>query len=158
MAGKKLGLHLLDEPACDQSDPTVLEIQMRMFYTSPDIIKMPTTVRGIENANKNPNKITTWLRKIEDVHRNKPPSTVNHSSDVSHSQKLIEMWPGDFEEFLEKAPLPDSSIDMSVKDYADVVCSILDIPVYEKTTEALHLLFTVLHDYRNNSHFNQKDK
>ena len=49
----KLGLNVLDEPKCEQSHPTVLEIQMKMFYKSSDVKNVPTQVRNIENANKN---------------------------------------------------------------------------------------------------------
>jgi len=53
-----LGLKTLDEPAAAQSDPTVLDLQLRVVSKQSGL--QPMTVRSIENADKNPKKISTW--------------------------------------------------------------------------------------------------
>jgi hypothetical protein len=45
---------------------------------------------------------------------------------------------------------------MDVRDYTRVVCSLLDIPVYEnKATESLHLLFSLFSEFKQNPAFAQ---
>lgn len=66
---EELGLVMLDEPAANQSDPTVLDIKIRVMSKHSGV--KPMTVRSIEHADKNPKKITSWISNIEEVHRKK---------------------------------------------------------------------------------------
>jgi len=58
----KLGLTVLDEPAAQQTDPTVLDLQLRAISTQAAL--QPTVVPSIENAAANPQKITTWMTNM----------------------------------------------------------------------------------------------
>ena len=50
--------------------------------------------------------------------------------------------------------LPTTSCEMDVHAYADTICAIMDVPVYEgATVESLHVLFTLYSEFKNNSHF-----
>ena len=64
-------------------------------------------------------------------------------------------WPacGQFEEVLKNISLPLPGLDLDIADYVRVVCALLDIPVYDKLTESLHVLFTLYAEFKNNSHF-----
>ncbi|KAJ1431834.1 intraflagellar transport complex B protein 46 C terminal-domain-containing protein, partial [Ochromonadaceae sp. CCMP2298] len=69
-----LGLRFLDEPSANQSDPTVLELQLRA--KSKKLQYGDVAVRSIEHADKNPSKIEKWVQDIKDLHRSKPPPQV----------------------------------------------------------------------------------
>jgi len=149
----KLGLVVLDEPAAQQTDPTVLEIMLKQISKTTNIISVPVAVRSIENADKNPQKISTWVKKIDEVHRGKPLPSVHYTKPMPDIEKLMQVWPSQFEEMLKTIQLPGHEIELDVKDYAKVVAALLDIPVYDKITESLHVLFTLYSEFKNNSHF-----
>lgn len=67
--GKKdnLGLTVLDEPAAQQTDPTVLDLQLRAISTQATF--QPTVVPSIELASQNPQKVTTWIQNISELHK-----------------------------------------------------------------------------------------
>lgn len=71
-----LGLRFLDEPSSNQSDPTVLELQLRA--KSKKLQYGDVAVRSIEHADKNPAKIEKWVNDIRELHRSKPPPQVGH--------------------------------------------------------------------------------
>jgi hypothetical protein len=52
-----------------------------------------------------------------------------------------------------KTKLPSAQLDVDVKTFAKIVCSILDIPVYQNSIESLHLLFTLYAAFKENQHF-----
>lgn len=146
-----LGLKFLDEPAANQSDPTVLELQLRAM--SKKMQYGDVAVRSIENAHKNPQDVERWIRSIEDLHRSKPPPQVNYRRSMPDMDTLLDMWPPEFEAALENLRLPSPDLDMSLGEYAKVLCAILDIPVYENPIESLHVMFSLYTDFRNNPHF-----
>lgn len=148
-----LGLKVLDEPAATLTDPTVLEIRLKETSKATNLINVPVAVRSIENADKNPQKITTWVKKIDEVHVGRGQPTVNYAWPVD-IEKLMQAWPREFEELLKTTELPKADIAMDVKEYAATVCALLDIPVGgDKITHSLHVLFTLFSDFKNNAHF-----
>ncbi|XP_035224610.1 intraflagellar transport protein 46 homolog [Stegodyphus dumicola] len=73
----KLGLIVLDEPCAKQSDPTVLDLQLRAI--SKETTFKSVTVKTLENADKRPKEIDAWINSISNLHRSKPPPTVHYS-------------------------------------------------------------------------------
>lgn len=146
-----LGLKVLDEPSTQQSDPTMLELQLRAM--SKKLQYGDVAVRSIDNAAKNPNAIEKWIQSVNDLHRTKPPPHVTYKKNMPDIEKLMEAWPEDFEQALKLIPLPSPDLDMSLLEYVKVVCAILDIPVYDNPIESLHILFSLFLDFRNNPHF-----
>lgn len=146
-----LGLKFLDEPAANQSDPTVLELQLRAM--SKKLQYGDVAVRSIENAAKNPTQVQKWIDSIASLHRSKPPPQVHYKKNVPDMDTLLDMWPPEFERALETLQLPSPDLDLSIAEYARVLCSILDIPTYDNPIESLHLMFTLYMDFRNNPHF-----
>jgi len=147
-----LGLKVLDEPSGTQSDPSVLEIQLNM--TSKSEGKKPVTVRTIDNADKNPKKITNWIQNIEEIHRKKPPPNVIYSHTMPHINKLMKAWPEEFESKLLDLPLPTAQLNMNVNQFSRLTCALLDVPVYDKVVESLHVVFSLYSEFQNNVHFN----
>ncbi len=148
-----LGLVLLDEPAAQQSDPTVLDMRLRLQSKHTNL--KPMTVRSIENAHKEPKKIQRWIENIQKVHREKPRPTVIYSQKMPDIEQLMQVWPPAFEDTLKSVPLPPAEIDLSTEDYARVACAILDIPVHGNVVESLHVLFTLFSEFKKNQHFQQ---
>lgn len=146
-----LGLKRLDEPTAIQSDPTVLELQLRAMTKKQQYGDV--SVRAIENAEKSPLAIEKWINNIKELHRSKPPPQVHYHKNMPEIESLMEVWPESFEAALANIQLPPPDLDLSVAEYAKLLCSILDIPVYENPVESLHLMFTLFTDFRNNPHF-----
>jgi intraflagellar transport protein 46 len=148
-----LGLRYLDEPSTTQSDPTVLELQLRA--KSKRLQYGDVVVRSIEHADKNPAKIEKWIQDISELHRSKPPPQVNYKKNMPEMDQLMEVWPEEFESFLAQNgnALPSPDLDMSLGEYAKTLCSLLDIPTYDNPIESLHQMFTLFIEFRNNPHF-----
>jgi intraflagellar transport protein 46 len=144
-------LKRLDEPASIQSDPTVLELQLRAMSKKQQYGDV--SVRSIENAEKSPLAIEKWIANISELHRSKPPPQVHYHKNMPEVESLMEVWPDGFEEALSKIHLPPPDLDLTLVEYAKVLCSILDIPVYDNVVESLHLMFTLYSDFKNNPHF-----
>mmetsp|Transcript_6960 Transcript_6960/g.16156 ORF Transcript_6960/g.16156 Transcript_6960/m.16156 type:complete len:363 (+) Transcript_6960:254-1342(+) len=146
--GKKdsLGLTVLDEPAAQQTDPTVLDLQLRAISTQASL--QPTVVPSIENAGQNPQKVSNWIRDISELHRSNPPPNVHYSKAMPEVEFLMQMWSNEMEETLAGATLPSADLNVDTKAYARIVCAILDIPVYANLTESLHLLFTLYSEFK----------
>uniref|UniRef100_A0A0X3Q0L0 Intraflagellar transport protein 46 homolog n=1 Tax=Schistocephalus solidus TaxID=70667 RepID=A0A0X3Q0L0_SCHSO len=149
-----LGLAVLDEPCANQSDPTVLDLQLRAISkqkTSKEMI-----VRSLENAEKNTKEIEKWIKSIGELHRSKPPPAVHYVKPMPDVSTLMSEWSGQFEDVLRLNILPTAEMDCSLTDYVDTVCAILDIPVYNNRIHSLHLLFSLYMEFKNSQHFRQR--
>ena len=149
-----LGLKLLDEPASVQSDPTVLDLQMRAISKRQH---GEAAVRSIENAAKNGKAVQKWIDSIVDLHRSKPLPQVNYTKNMPEIEALMQVWPEEFEELLKEIQLPGTDMDMSLTEYVKLICTIMDIPVYGNVVESLHVLFTLFSEFKSNQHFMQHD-
>ena len=82
--------------------------------------------------------------------------SVRYSKPMPDIEALMQIWPAPIEELLEQNPLPDADINLDLASYVRVVCSMLDIPVYDSLTQSLHVLFTLYSDFKANVHFQQQ--
>ncbi|CAK0909867.1 unnamed protein product [Prorocentrum cordatum] len=147
-----LGVTCLDEPTMNPSDPSILEFQLRSLSKNQEL--EPMEVRFIENAEKNPKEIENWFKRIDDLNRNKPAPTVRYTKRMPEIEQLMEIWPRDFEEFLEQGSLPEmGDLDLDLESYIKVIAAILDVPVHNQLTETLHVIFTLYSEFRMNHHF-----
>ncbi|KAE9308798.1 hypothetical protein PF008_g20876 [Phytophthora fragariae] len=146
----QLGLKMLDEPSLNQSDATVLDLQLRSTSKKKhgDIV-----VRSIENAEKSPREIDRWIKSIAGLHRTKQPPQVHYTKTMPDIESLMQVWPEEFEELLGKTTLPSADLDMGLEQYVRVICALLDIPVHKNVYESLHVLFTLYLEFRSNQHF-----
>jgi len=94
-----LGLRVLDEPSANQSDPTVLDLQLRSLSKKSGLLD-PISVRSLENADKNPKEITKWIQNIADLHRSKPPPSVHYAKTMPDIELLMQEWPSAIEDLL----------------------------------------------------------
>ncbi|ESO93749.1 hypothetical protein LOTGIDRAFT_153208 [Lottia gigantea] len=152
-----LGLSVLDEPCAKQSDPTVLDLQLRAI--SKQTTAKQLIVKSLGNADKNPKHIENWIDSIRDLHRSKPPPNVHYSKNMPDFDSLMQEWPPEFEDLLKETGLPTADIDCDLGQYVEIICSLLDIPIYKNSTQknekvqALHVLFTLYSEFKNSQHF-----
>merc|ERR1719217_728848 len=151
-----LGTTRLDEPTLNPSDPSILDLQLRSLSKNQDL--QPMEVRSIENAEKNPKEIDNWVKRIDDLNRSKPAPTVQYSRRMPDIEQLMQVWPAEFEEFLQTNPLPElSELELELPDYIKLIASILDVPVYNQITETLHVIFTLYSEFKSNQHFSKTE-
>jgi len=147
-----LGLKLLDEPSAQQTDPSVLELHLRVI-TKKSASRM-TKVKRIK-ATEDTAAIEKWIRDIGDVHRSKPPPTVHYQKAMPDIDDLMQEWPEDFEEDLRTTALPTADLAADLTTQVDIICGLLDIPRYRSRIQSLHVLFTLYSAFTNSQHFNQ---
>merc|ERR1712151_1483014 len=151
-----LGTTCLDEPTMNPSDPSILDLQLRSLSKNQDL--QPMEVRSIAHAEKCPKEIENWYKRIDDLNRSKPAPTVQYSRKMPDIEQLMQVWPAEFEEYLQQNPLPDlADIDLDLKDYIRVIASILDVPVHNQMTETLHVIFTLYSEFKTNQHFSKTE-
>jgi len=151
-----LGTTCLDEPTMNPSDPSILDLQLRSLSKHQDL--QPMEVRSIENAEKNPKEIENWVKRINDLNRSKPAPTVQYSRRMPDIEQLMQVWPAEFEEYLQLNPLPEmTDLDLELPAYIRVIASILDIPVHQQLTETLHVMFTLYSEFKSNQHFSKSN-
>eukprot|EP00727_Mastigamoeba_balamuthi_P002666 m51a1_g12397 putative intraflagellar transport protein 46 homolog (396) ;mRNA; f:679895-681472 len=149
--GELLGMTVLDELG-KQSDPAVVEMILRQNSRRSNLPSMD--VRSIECADKKPKEILAWVDRIAQFHASTPPPNVSYSKPMPPIESLMQEWPPEFEDLLERAQLPSADIDVELKTYARVICALLDIPVYgNNLIESLHVLFTLYSAFKENQHF-----
>jgi len=144
----ELGLKVLDEPAAKQSDPTVLNLQLRAVSKQANL--KPIEVTALDGADKNPRKIANWVQSIQDLHKNKPRPQVSYTKNMPDIETLMQEWPPELEEMLKHINLPDENLELNMHDYIKVMCNILDIPVYQNPIESLHVMLTLYLEFKNN--------
>ncbi|XP_051494648.1 intraflagellar transport protein 46 homolog isoform X5 [Apus apus] len=146
-----LGLLVLDEPSTKQSDPTVLSLWLTENCKQHNISQIK--VKSLENAEKNPKAIESWIESISELHRCKPPATVLYTRPMPDIESLMQEWSPEFEELLGKVGLPTAEMSCDLPEYIDMICAILDIPVYKSQIQPLHVLFSLYSEFKNSQHF-----
>jgi len=146
-----LGLTVLDEPSAKQSDANILELQLRSVskQSSSKLAK----IKRVANMDKDSKVVDKWIKDLAELHRSKPPPTVQYSKQMPEIDQLMQEWPTEFEELLGDSSLPTGSLHVSLTSYVDILCSLLDIPIYKSRIHALHVLFTLYSAFKNSEHF-----
>ncbi|NWX21185.1 IFT46 protein, partial [Aegotheles bennettii] len=147
-----LGLLVLDEPSTKQSDPTVLSLWLTENSKQHNIAQQ-IKVKSVENAEKNPKAIESWIENISELHHCKPPATVHYTRPMPDIESLMQEWSPEFEELLGKVGLPTAEMSCDLTEYIDLICAILDIPVYKSRIQPLHILFSLYLEFKNSQHF-----
>ncbi|GFH17841.1 IFT complex B protein [Haematococcus lacustris] len=148
-------IKVLDEPAAKQSDPTVLTLQLRQMSKEAPGSKAEMIGRIEHTDEQKQKKIGGWVQSINDIHRNKPAATVNYSRRMPDIEALMQEWPPEMEAFVRTMKMPTGDLDLDLRTFTKLVCSILDIPVYDNPVESLHLLFSLYLDFKQNPVFAQ---
>lgn len=95
-----LGIQALDEPSPSQSDPTVLDLQLRALSKKASSGDAPILVRSIDNPARAPKEINKWISSIAELHKSKPAPQVLFQRPMPDLEALMGEWPQAFEEAL----------------------------------------------------------
>lgn len=104
----------------------------------------------------NPRVVDSWVDSIAALHRSKPPASVHYSRPMPDIDSLMQEWPAELEEQLGRLQLPPGRLACSLAQYVDVVCCLLDVPVYSSRVQSLHLLFSLYLEFRDSQHFTRR--
>lgn len=178
-----LGLLVLDEPSVKQSDPTVLSLWLseetkqhgttevhtpaHTHLQPPGSGLVPSEPRSVSplqlkkvpsvvGPRTNPRAVDSWVDSISALHRSKPPASVRYSRTMPDLDSLMQEWPPEVEELLGALQLPPARLACSLLQYADLVCSLLDVPVHGTRVQSLHLLFCLYLEFRDSQHFTSR--
>lgn len=112
-----------------------------------------TVVKKLGRADKNPKEIESWIRNISELHKSKPATNVHYNKPMPDIDALMQEWPADIEDVLRQIELPTAEMDVSLEEYVDLICSLLDIPVHKSRIQSLHVLFSLYSEFKNSQHF-----
>ena len=136
---------MLDEPSATQSDPSVLELQLRVV--TKQSASKTARIKKVKASEDN-TAVEKWIRDISDLHRSKPPPSVHYQKTMPDIDNLMQVWlelskvgnltiffpqewPEDFEASLSALSLPTADLSADLATQVDIVCSLLDIPRYK---------------------------
>ncbi|XP_041821208.1 intraflagellar transport protein 46 homolog isoform X2 [Chelmon rostratus] len=150
-----LGLLVLDEPSVKQADPTVLSLWLSEETKQHGATELKK-VTSVASPQTNPRPVDSWVESISALHRSKPPASVQYGRAMPDIDSLMQEWPAELEELLGRLQLPPARLHCSPAAYADIVCGLLDIPVYSSRIQSLHLLFSLYLEFRDSQHFTRR--
>ena len=137
-------------------DPSVLEMQYIQTKKQKQVAQVQ--VRSLELAEQNPKQVQQWINSVNELHKTRPPTTVQYTKNMPDIETLMQEWAPEMEDAFNQIALPGSDIDLPLGEYAKMVCGLLDIPVHKlgnkkSVVEALHLLFSLYAEFKANPHF-----
>lgn len=153
---ENLGLAIIDEPSAKQSDPTVLDLQLRAI--SKETTSKQVAVKVLEDSEKNVKEIDGWIKSISDLHRSKPPPAVHYSRNMPSIDQLMQEWDPEFEELLKEVKLPSADMDCDLSQYVEIICALLDIPIHNSKIQSLHVLFSLYMAFTKHQHFQSQTR
>ncbi|KAG5462809.1 MAG: intraflagellar transport complex B protein 46 C terminal-domain-containing protein [Olpidium bornovanus] len=159
---------------------TVLDLQLRIL--SKTSTAGPMTVHSIDGeamkSRKGEARLDQWLKNIRNLHESKPPPSVHFGRRMPDVEELMQEWPKEIEVIWGQLQPPSAELNISLADYARLICVLLDIPVPATTDggggpssnanpatsgptrkvgrgliESLYMLFTLYAEFRNSQHF-----
>ena len=151
-----LGLTILDEPSISQTNSQILKMELREKFAMASPGNIGDSYIG-ELEKTDDKAITSFVDSIEDIHRNRPPPTMQYSTKMPELEDLMEVWPEELENALKSLPLPDADLDLTVDEYIKVICAILEIPIKGNTIESLHVLFSLFAQFEGNQYFQSQN-
>lgn len=125
----ELGLTVLDEPSAKQSDPNIMELQLRSLTKTSSA--RASKFKTVSNVDKEIKVVDKWIKDIEDLHRSQPAPTIQYTKTMPEIDQLMQVWPHEVEDLLRAMSLPSAALEVSLDTYTDLICSLLDIPVYK---------------------------
>ncbi|XP_011503206.1 PREDICTED: intraflagellar transport protein 46 homolog [Ceratosolen solmsi marchali] len=139
----QIGLTVLDEPAVEQSEPAVLHLQLRSKTRSATGSSKASVVKRLEDVSKQGRMINKWIEDMGELYRSKYLPTVEISKQFPDMEALLCQWPSEIENKLYLGTSADfDKLDCDLLQLIDLICALLDIPVYGSARiESLHTLF-----------------
>lgn len=111
---------------------------------------MLLNLKAVKSVESNNTKaIESWIRNISALQKNKPVQTVNYQRAMPNIDQLMEVWTPEFEELLKEVSLPSPELNVDLASYTDIICAMLDVPVYKSKVQSIHVLFTLFSEFKN---------
>lgn len=101
---------------------------------------------AIEDAASNPSEIDQWIETVKQQSRERPSSTVYYEENMPDLRDLAtRVWSEEFAEAAHRSgTIIDPDLDLTLEEYAQVVCALLDVPVYEgNIIQSLHMVMSL---------------
>lgn len=155
-----LGLTVLDEPSAkNQSDPAVLTLKLRAVSKEVPLMEQDGERDSIVGkVASNQRDIESWIENIKSLHEQTSRAsatslTLIQSQRLPDIETLMQEWPEEFEQALERYDLPTPDTDCSLDEYVQIICALLDIPVHSSKIASLYLLFSLFNEFQSSQHF-----
>ncbi len=133
------------------------EIDLEFVGTHPEMaglqlrnkLKASSSTVCCIDAHSDPDVIDEWIREVEEVHSTRK-RTISDQNELPNVQGLMQPWPREMEEALNSGAisLPPADIDMSLEEYATMMCSLFGIPVEQKLVESIHTMMSLYMEYK----------
>ena len=75
--------------------------------------------------------VDKWIQDIEELHRAAPAPSLQYTKPMPGVDQLLAVWPHQLQTLLSQATLPSAALEVSLESYVDLLCCMLDIPVYK---------------------------
>jgi intraflagellar transport protein 46 len=138
-----LGLTLIDEPTIGCSNPQILRMQLREKFGVAGSNDSDGYIGFIQNPAKTPKSLASFLESYDEIARSRAAPAMVYTYKMPDLEDLLQEWPEELDGALSALPLPAADIDLSVEEYAKVICALFDIPVKGDIIESLHVLFSL---------------
>lgn len=149
-----LGLTVLDEPTIGCSNPQILKMQLReKFGITGGAKESDGYIGSIRNPFQNIKELQSFIDSYDEISRNRAAPNMTYSFKVPDIEELMEPWADEMETALASLPLPGADLDLTLEEYARVICALLDIPVKGNLVESVHLLFTLYQQFKECNYF-----
>ena len=148
-----LGLLVLDEPTIGCSNPQILRMHLREKFGVVGGSEGDGYIGFIEKPSLNTKALASFLESYDEMLRNRAAPNMTYSFKIPDIEELMQPWPDEMEQALESLPLPSAELDLTLEEYAKVVCALLDIPVKGNIVESLHLMFTLYQQFKECNYF-----
>ncbi|KAI8809769.1 intraflagellar transport complex B protein 46 C terminal-domain-containing protein [Cladochytrium replicatum] len=173
-----IGFTVLDEPATKQSDPAVLDLQLRAAHKSSaagayqQVRSIALSFSNKASSAQGQRALSQWVQNVYDLHLHKPADRVEYTKRMPDIEQLMAEWPPAVDETIgsQAIALPTSEMNLPLQDYIKIFCAVLDIPVYSASAdkkpntketksksrahiESLHALLSVYSEFKNSQHF-----
>lgn len=152
-----LGLTVLDEPTIGCSDPQIIKMQLREKYGIVSNTEGDGYIGFIEDLDNNQKALDTFLENYEEMIRDRPAPSIVYSYKMPDLNDLLLEWPQELDKAIQQIPLPTADMDLTIEEYAKIICAFLDIPVKGNVIESLHVFFTLFMMFEENQHFPVND-
>ena len=82
--------------------------------------------------------VDKWIQDIEELHRAAPAPSLQYTKPMPGVDALLAVWPHQLQTLLSQATLPSAALEVSLESYVDLLCCMLDIPVYKSRIQVCH--------------------
>jgi intraflagellar transport protein 46 len=137
-----LGLTVLDEPTIACSSPQILRMELREKFGIVGA-QADGYVGSVPASAPRRKAIASFVESYDEIARRRPAPTMAYSYRMPELEELMQEWPEEMDGALASLPIPDAGMDLTLEEYARVLCAILDIPVKGNLVESLHVLFAL---------------